>query len=183
MALVGSVTGVVKSVVELPIGIVQSIGRELVSQAEEDGPEAFVAGLSNNAQRISLPMILDSPQYQPSSYPTSLEAHIVQLMHGTALMIWLPQSSWTCKKTLATAALNKKHLSEPQEHPSNFSRSHLSTSSIKSLILTTVQDLGHIVETICAATVAFTLGMTQGFRNAPALYGDTTVRPATDVTG
>lgn len=31
--------------------------------------------------------------------------------------------------------------------------------------------------------MAFTLGMTKGFRNAPTLYGDTTTRPATKVTG
>ena len=92
-------------------------------------------------------------------------------------------SSFDVQEDVGNAALNERRPSEPQEHPSNISRSHLSTSSTKSFTLTTVQGLGRIVETDCAAPLAVTLGMTQGFRNAPALYGDTTVRPATDVTG
>ena len=147
MALLGSATGVVKGVVELPIDIVKSSGREPVYRAEEDGPKNFVARLPNNAQRSSSPMISDALLYQPG------------------------------------AALNQKHPRKPEEHPSNIPRSHLSTSSSKSLTLTTVQGLGRIAKTTCAAPLAFTLGMTQGFRNAPALYGDTTVRPVTDVTG
>ena len=191
MALVGSVTGVVKGIVELPIGTVQSIGREPVSRAEEDGPEDFIAGLPNNAQRISLPVISDSLPYQLSNYSTSVEAaqrsaHARNSTHDLAYPKIRDKeiSPFDVQEDVGkSAALNEKHSSEPQEHPSKFSRSHLSTSSSKSLILTTVQGLGRIVETTCAAPLAFTLGMTQGFRNALALYGDTTVRPATDVTG
>ena len=138
MALVGSVTGVMRGVVEQPIDIVQSIGRELVSRAEENGPEDFVAGLPNNAQRISLPMISESLPYQPSKYPTSVEAahrsaHARNSTHDLA-----SPKFRDVQEDVGNAALNKKHLSKLQTHPSKISQSHLSTSSIKSLTLTTV---------------------------------------------
>ena len=87
------------------------------------------------------------------------------------------------QEDVGNAALSERRPSEPQEHPSNVPRSHLSTSSTKSLTLTTVQGPGSVVETTCAGPLAVTLGMTQGVRKAPALYGDTTVRSGTDVTG
>lgn len=87
------------------------------------------------------------------------------------------------QEDLGNVTMNINYPSEPQEHPSTASRSLPSTSTSNSLTLTTVQGLGRIVGTTRAAPLAITLGMTQGFRNAPTLYGDTTVRPATDVTG
>ena len=189
MALLGSATGVVKGVVELPIDIVKSFGREPVSRAEEDGPEDFVTGLLNNSSRISSLMISDALLYQPGNYPASVEAtqcsaHARNGTHDLASPTFRDKEMYPfeVQGDVGNAVFNQKHSREPQEHPSNIPRSHLSTSSSKSLTLTTVQGLGRIVETTCAAPLAFTLGMTQGFRNAPALYGDTTVRPVTDVT-
>lgn len=60
MALAGSVTAVVKGVVEIPIGIVKSFGREPVSRAEGDRREDCVPCLPNQAQETSLPKHLDA---------------------------------------------------------------------------------------------------------------------------
>ena len=190
MALLGSATGVVKGVVELPIDIVKSFGREPVYRAEEDGPKNFVARLPNNAQRSSSPIISDALPYQPGNYPASVEAtqysaHARNGTHDLASPTFRDKEMYPfdVQGDVGNAIFNQRHPREPQEHPSNVSRSYLSASSSKFLTLTTVQALGRMVKTTCAVPLAFTLRMTQGFRNAPALYGDTTVRPATDVTG
>ena len=47
-------------------------------------------------------------------------------------------SLFDVQEDVGNAASNEKHPSEPQEHPSNISRSHLSTSFFRSLTLTTV---------------------------------------------
>ena len=91
--------------------------------------------------------------------------------------------SFDMQEDVGNAPGNMEHPNEPQDDPTKFSRSHRSNSSSKSLALTTFKGFGRILGTTCAAPLAFTLAMTQGFRNAPTLYGDTTVRPATDVTG
>ena len=116
----------------------------------------------------------DSLPYQPSNYPASVEAAqcLAHARNGTHDVAFSKLRD--VQVGVGSAALYERHPSKPQEHDSNISRSHLSTSSSHSLTLTTVQGLGRIAETTCAAPVAFTLGMTQGFRNAPALYADTT---------
>ena len=189
MALVGSVIGVAKGIVELPIGIVKSFGRKSASRAEEDRREDCVPGLPNQAQEISLPKSLDVLPNRPDNCSTSQEAAQCSARardnaHDlTSPILDKEISLFDVQEDLGNATMNKNHPSEPQEHSSTVSRSLLSTSSSNSLTLATVQGLGRIVGTTCAAPLAFTLGMTQGFRNAPALYGDTTVRPVTDVTG
>lgn len=43
--------------------------------------------------------------------------------------------------------------------------------------------LSRIVETSLKMPLDFTLGLARGFRNAPKMYGDDTVRPAEKVKG
>ena len=48
--------------------------------------------------------------------------------------------------------------------------------------LATTKNMGRILETSLTAPMAFTLGMSQGFRNVPMLYGEK-IMPVEDVTG
>lgn len=45
------------------------------------------------------------------------------------------------------------------------------------------KSLGRIASISLKTPVEFTMGLTNGFHNAPKLYGDSTVRPAQRVTG
>jgi len=47
----------------------------------------------------------------------------------------------------------------------------------------TTRGIGRFTEATLKSPMDFTLALAKGFRNAPRLYGDETVRPATKVTG
>ena len=155
MALVGSITAVVKGVVEIPIGIVKSIGREPASRAEEGRREDCVPGLPNQAQEISLSKGFDALPNRLDNCSTSREAaqrsaRARNNAHDlTSPILDKKISPFDVQEELGNANMNKNHPSEPQEHPSIVSRSFLST---KSLTLATVQPRSYRGNNLCSPT-------------------------------
>lgn len=190
MALVGSMTGVVKDVLDLPVGVVRSLGRKPISRAGKSQTQDYVPNRLNNAGRISSTRISDTLLcYQRSDDPatTDFEQHSGHLQDSTQDPgSPKPQAKDNFSPDVQKDIRNAPAIEHPNQQPEILldpSQIHTSPSPSKGLALLTFKSCGRVLETTLAAPLHFTLGMTQGFRNAPTLYGDTTVRPATDVTG
>lgn len=191
MALVGSMTGIVKVVADLPVGVVRTLERKPVSRAAESQTQDCIPSSLNDAGRIPSTRISDRlPYQQRSDDPTTADVglHSIRIQDSTQdpdspKLQAINYFSSDVEEDAGNAHSNIEHPNQQSESHPNLSQSPTSTSPSKGLALLTFKSCGRVLETTLTAPMHFTLGMTQGFRNAPTHYGDTTVRPATDVTG
>lgn len=191
MALVGSMTGVVKDVADLPVGVVRSLGRKPISRAGKSQTQDYLSNWQKNAGRISSTRVSDTrPYYQRSDDRTTTDfgQHSIRLQDSTQdpdspRLQAKDNFSPDVQDDLGNAPANIEHPNQQSESPLNPSQPHTSISPSKGLALLTFKSCARVLEMTLVAPLHFTLGLTQGFRNAPTLYGDMTVRPVTEVTG
>ncbi len=202
MALLGFVGGVVKSVVDLPVEVARSVREKPGFYMEESRAGNGIPASLDQVRRGSLtPKIPKLNLHQCGAHPAAIEeGHCSAISESSTQRLssrlqGQSNSSFAPEKDVNNAHVTPSQSIIPlppqltfQSHTSSssslsFALAHTSSSSSLSFALANSQSFDRILETTLTASMAFTLGMIKGFRNAPTFYGDTTTRPATKVTG
>ncbi len=188
MALLGSVGGVVKSVVHLPVEVARSVREKPGFYTESRAGNGIPASLDQVRRGSLTPKIPKLNLHQCGAHPAAIEeGHCSAISQSSTQRLssrlqGQSNSSFAPEKDVNNAHVTPSQSTIPLPPQLTF-QSHTSSSSSLSFALATSQSFDRILETTLTAPMAFTLGMIKGFRNAPTLYGDTTARPATKVTG
>ena len=189
--LMGTSGSLIKGATDVPVGMLRALPikrKERGDKADPAKKSQQQASRSLNTPELSAKSegegsILQDHANSATSLPDSHDAHphtLPQIVEPTASKIFnekpKPKRSFLQR-------------SSPSSSSSRSTSPHPSTSETQSR-LTSVdvtlgagKGIGAIMGMGLKTPMAFTHGLAKGFRNAPKLYGDDTVRPAEKITG
>ncbi|KAI0006279.1 hypothetical protein F4779DRAFT_27319, partial [Xylariaceae sp. FL0662B] len=182
--LLGSAGSIMMSVADFPRDVFKAVRKPKPKSTEGDSEEsAVMASHGANSSATSLTSPSGSSTALPSTDAIIMPANPLSMRSGNSsapnLASSVPASSGHSRSPSEPPPIPRRRSSPPSAETT----SAVNINESLERALSAGKSINNVVATGVKSPMHFCLGLARGFRNAPRLYNDDTIRPTEKVTG